>query len=184
MSKKKYPGYLLVSNPNNPRDELSKSVLLVVNHAGNLGIGLQINNPLTDVDLQTVAENIGMDFPTNDPVWYGGNVAVNKIHVVHSNDWKGMTTVKLNDEISVTNDISVLAAISRGEGPRFYRACAGYWIWEDGRLDQMLDPKNTEETHKWEIAPATVTSVFNGEGPDQWRIALEKAAKYQVDVWF
>jgi putative transcriptional regulator len=183
MTKKKYPGYLLVANPNNPRNELSKSVLLCVNHTGNLAIGLQVNNPLEDIDLQAVASNLGMDFDVNAPLWYGGNVATNKIHVVHSNDWKGMTTVKMSDEISVTNDISVLAAIARGEGPDFYRACAGYWLWEDGRLDRMLDPREDDE-FKWEVAPATLESVFGDEGPDQWRAALDKAAKHRVNAWF
>jgi putative transcriptional regulator len=184
MTKKKYPGYLLLANPNNPRDELSKSVLLIVTHTNNLAIGLQINNPLEDIDLQTVADNIGMDYPYNDPLFYGGNIAQNKIHVVHSLDWRGMSTVKLNDQIAVTNDISVLAAISQGEGPKFYRACAGYWLWEDGRLDQQLDPKTKNEPHKWEISPATIENVFSGEGPEQWRNAIDEAAKFQVNAWF
>lgn len=184
MAKKKYSGYLLVANPNNPRDELAKSVLLCVNHTGNLAIGLQINNQLVDIDLSTVAFNLGMDFPSNAPLWYGGNIASNKIHVVHTNDWRGITTVKLNDEISVTNDISVLAAISRGDGPEYFRACAGYWLWEDGRMDKMLDPRDKEDPMKWEVVPATMDLIFDGEGQDQWRIALERAAKHQVDAWF
>ena len=184
MTKKKYPGYLLVANPNNPRDELSKAVLLCVNHAGNLAIGLQINNPLEDIDLQHVVDNLGMESSVNAPLWFGGNISQNKIHVVHSNDWRGLSTVKMNDEISVTNDISVLAAIARGEGPRYFRACAGYWLWDDGRMDRMLNPRAKDEPIKWEIAPATMDSIFDGEGPDQWRAVLDKAAKYQVDAWF
>ena len=183
-SNKKYPGYLLVANPNNPRDELGKSVLLVVTHTANMGIALQLNNPLEDLSLANVATNIGLDCPETDPLFYGGNISTNKIHVVHSTDWRGMSTVNLNDHIAVTNDISVLAAIAGGEGPKHYRACAGYWLWEDGRLDRMLDPKYRDETHKWEVTPATIDSVFTGEGPDQWRDCLERAAKFQVNAWF
>jgi putative transcriptional regulator len=184
MSKKKYPGYLLVANPNNPRDELNKSVLLIASHSDKVAICLQINNPLEDIDLQTVAHNINIDYPQGDLLFYGGNISQNKIHVIHSNDWRGLSTVKLNDQISVTNDISVLAALSRGEGPEYYRACAGYWLWEEGRLDQQLDPRYRGEPHKWEIVPSTVDVVFNGEGPEQWREALDRAAKYQVSAWF
>lgn len=184
MIKKKYPGYLLLANPNNPRDELNKSVLLIVTHTNNVAVCLQINNPLEDINLQTVAGNIGIDYPTADPLYYGGNIAQNKIHVVHSLDWRGMSTVKLNDRLAVTNDISVLAAISQGEGPEYYRACAGYWLWENGRLDQQLDPKFKGEPHKWEISPATINNVFNGEGPEQWRNAIDEAAKFQVNAWF
>jgi putative AlgH/UPF0301 family transcriptional regulator len=185
MTKKKFAGNLLVANPNNPRDELAKSVILLVTHTDKLGIGLQLNNPLTDIDLQTVAYNSNIDYPRDtDPLYYGGNISMNKIHVVHSNDWKGLSTVKLNDEISVTNDISVLAALSRGEGPSQFRACAGYWLWENGMLDDMLAPRNRNYPHKWETVPAALVNVFEGEGPEQWRNALEEAARYQVNVWF
>lgn len=184
MTKKKYAGHLLVANPNNPRDELSKSVLLLVTHTDKLAIGLQLNNPLEEIDLQTVAFNSNLDYPEGDPLYYGGNISMNKIHVVHSNDWKGLSTVRLNDQISVTNDISVLAALSRGEGPEHFRACAGYWIWDDGRMDRQLDPRNKDEPHTWEIVPATLENVFEGEGPEQWRAALDEAAKFQVSAWF
>jgi putative transcriptional regulator len=185
MTNKKYAGHLLVANPNNPRDELSKSVILLVTHTDKLGIGLQLNNPLEEIDLQTVAFNSNIDYPhEGDPLYYGGNISMNKIHVVHSNDWKGLSTVKLNDQISVTNDISVLAALSRGEGPEHFRACAGYWLWENSMLDDMLSPRNKNYPHKWETVPANLKNVFNGEGPDHWRTALDQAAKYQVGAWF
>jgi putative AlgH/UPF0301 family transcriptional regulator len=184
-SNKKYPGYLLVANPNNPRDELGKSVMLIVSHTDKLSIALQVNNPVEDVNLQTIAYNIGLEsYPREDLVYFGGNIAQNKIHVIHSNDWKGMSTTKLNDQISVTNDVSVLAALSRNEGPEHFRACAGYWLWDNGMLDDMLDPRDRTYPHKWEITPATVDGIFDGEGPEQWRAAVDNAAKYQVNAWF
>lgn len=184
MSKKKYTGYLLVANPNNPRDELSKSVMVIASHTDRVAIGLQINNPLEDIDLNTVANNLDIDYTRADPLFYGGNISMNKIHVVHSTDWRGLSTVKLNDQLAVTNDISIIAALSRGDGPEYYRACAGYWLWDEGRLDQQLDPRFKGEPHKWEITPATVENVFGGEGPEQWRECLDQAAKYQVSAWF
>lgn len=184
MTKKKFPGYLLVANPNNPRDELGKSTILVVTHTTRLAIGLQLNNPLEDINLKTVADNIELEYNGQDPLYYGGNISQNKIHVVHSSDWSGLSTTKLNDQISVTNDISILCAIAEGTGPQHFRACAGYWLWEDGKLDAMLDPHNRMEPHKWEIVPATIENSFIGEGPDQWRSALELCAKYQVSSWF
>jgi len=184
MTKKKYPGYLMVANPNNPRDEISKSTILVVTHNSKLAIGLQLNNPLEDINLKTVADNIELEYEGTDPLFYGGNISQNKIHVVHSNDWCGLSTVKLNEHLSVTNDISVLCAIAGGEGPEYFRACAGYWIWEDGKLDAMLDPHNKHEPHKWVMVPATLENSFSGEGPEQWRLALEQAARYQVSAWF
>jgi putative AlgH/UPF0301 family transcriptional regulator len=184
IKKRFYPGYMLVANPNNPRDELSKSTILVVTHNDRVAIGLQLNNPLEDINLKTVADNIELPYEGHDPLYYGGNISQNKIHVVHSLDWRGLSTVKLNDQLAVTNDISVLCAIAAGEGPEYFRACAGYWLWEDGKLDNMLDPRNKSEPHKWEVVPATHENSFVGEGPEQWRNALEQAAKFQVSAWF
>jgi len=185
MPKKNYQGCLLVANPNNPKDELSKSVILLVSHNPTKSIGIQINNPVADFDLQTVSNNIGIDFVGNDPLWYGGSIGSNKIHVVHSNDWAGLSTIKINDELSITHDISVLAALSRGEGPSQFRACAGYWGWEAGELDLQLDPKHAAHaSHTWETVEATLSNVFEGEGPDQWRKVIEESTKNQVNNYF
>ena len=54
MTKKKYLGHLLVANPNNPRDELSKSVMLLVTHNQQNAIGLQINNAVDQLNLKTI----------------------------------------------------------------------------------------------------------------------------------
>jgi len=183
MSKKKYPGYLLVANPNNPRDELSRSVILLLSHTDDISVGLQSNNPMTETDLRTIANNLHMDYHADDPLYYGGNMSINKIHVVHSPDWQGLSTVQLNNEISVTSDISILAALSRGEGPQQFRACAGYWFWGENRLNKQLDPRWKEEPHKWEMTPGTLENVFTEDGPDQWRCALDEAAHYKVNAW-
>jgi putative transcriptional regulator len=184
MTKKRYLGHLLVANPNNPRDELAKSVLLLVTHTPQNAIALQINNAVDQLNLRTIAERINLQYLADDPLYYGGNVSQNKIHVVHSSDWKGLSTVSLTDEISVTNDISVIAALVQGSGPRYFRACAGFCAWSDGKLDQQLDPKYQEDSYKWEIVPATIENVFGSDGTDQWRGAIDEAAQFRVENWF
>ena len=107
-----------------------------------------------------------------------------KIHVVHSTDWMGLSSSKITDDIAVTNDISVLAAVSRNEGPEYFRACAGFWVWSDGRMNHMLDPHDTTEPIKWEILPATMETVFAEQGIDQWLLAIDRSAQFQTATWF
>lgn len=178
------PGHLLIANPNNPKDHLSRSVMLVVSHTPHMSVALQVNNPVEDIDLKLVSQGLGIDYSYTDPVYYGGNTNTHKIHVVHSAEWEGPTTIKLNNEIAVSSDITVITAIADGTGPNFYRACAGYWIWKDGFLATQLDPRSYDDPHKWEITPSTIENIFNSEGPDQWRFALEDCARYQVNEWF
>jgi putative transcriptional regulator len=178
------PGHLLLANPNNPKDELSRSVMLLLSHTHRMSIALQLNNPVVDFDLRLVANGLGMEYHYNEPVYYGGSTNTHKVHVIHSSEWKGISTIQLNDEISVTSDVCVIKAITDGTGPDHYRACAGYWAWFDGKLDHQLDPISRKYPHTWEIAPATIENVFTGEGPDQWRATLGDSTKYQINEWF
>jgi putative transcriptional regulator len=184
MIKKKYDGYLLAANPANPKDDLARSVILLLRHTDDLSIGLQVNRRMTHPCLADIGENHGIPLSVEDPLWYGGNIEERKIHVVHSTDWMGLSSVNLNDDIAVTNDISVLAAVSRGEGPEHFRACTGYWLWGDGRMNHMLDPHDKNEPMKWELLPATLETMFAEEGIDQWLLAIDRSASYQVSNWF
>lgn len=185
MIKNNLQGHLIAANPSNPLDELDRSVILLTSHTGNSSVGLQINRVLPELSLANIANNIGIWIDDDHPVYGGGSVGINKIHVIHTNDWTGHTTVRITKDLCVTNDISVLAAISRGEGPEQIRACAGFWLWEDGQLDQQLGNTPSEfDRHKWETVPATIDNVFGSSGLEQWHEVLEASARMQVANWF
>jgi len=182
MIKKSLQAHLLAANPNNPDDDLGRSVILLTSYTASISIGLQINRMLSNITLPGVANNLGIWYEGNDSVYYGGNSGVNKIHIIHSSDWSGPTTIKLSNDISITNDITILAAISQGEGPELYRACAGHWVWENGDLTRQLE--NRDSLHKWEPVPATMENIFSLDGYEQWRSILEESARHQVAHWF
>lgn len=185
MTKKKYHGQLLAAHPGNPDDDLQESVILMISHTADISIGLQINSVIENLSLQEVAKNLGLWWPGNDPLWYGGETDGNKIHVIHSPDWSGLTTIRINDEISLTNDVSVIAALNRGEGPEYYRACAGYRMWANGSLDRQLRATtNTTATHRWETVESTAENIFGYDGHEQWVNTLDNCAQYRVDSWF
>lgn len=183
-----YPGHLLVAHPNNPLDELSKGVVLLVTHSSNLAIGIQMNTRMTHMNLQDVSENIGLDISDprsrlNVPLYYGGIHGSHRVQVIHSPDWKGLTTVPINKDLCITNDLSILSALSQGDGPRKFRACAGYVTWEDCTLDYQLD-NSRDEPYRWEIAQGTTDVVFDYDEEEQWRQSLFKAAHFATAQWF
>jgi putative transcriptional regulator len=180
-----YQGQLIAANPNNPKDGLYGSVILITNHAEHGSIGIQINARLNDLTLGNVMEGLGIQNVNEDSMYRGGNMETGKVHVIHSPDWTGLNTLRLTAEISITNDVSILAAISQGEGPEYYRSCVGYWMWEPGTLDAQLSAKSGSEVpHRWEMAPANIDTVFKSEGMEQWYNTLEISAKEQVNQWF
>lgn len=183
MTKKNYQGHLLAANPNNPCDELEKAVILLIGYGSDTVFGLQINSPYDDLNIRNISANIGIDIDVDANIYRGGSNGISKISVIHSTDWTGISTVLISENIAVTNDISVLTALSRGEGPEYYRACAGHWLWERGQFDNQLDP-HTATRYKWEVVPARMETVFELEGSEQWRTTLEESARHQVRAWF
>ena len=183
--KSTYQGQLLVAHPHNPRDALYRSVILVVAHSDIMSVGLQINKPIAELTLQKVADTIGVWYSGDEVIYSGGNVGLNKIHVIHSLDWIGTTTVKLNEHVGVTNDISVLAALSAGEGPEHFRACAGYRFWDLNLLDSEISNRGTADSaYRWEVAPATIENIFCLDGARQWENTVADSVSNQVSNWF
>jgi len=183
---KNYQGHLIAANPANPVDGNENAVILIIANNNDTTVGLQINQLMDSPELGQICRNIGIEYDGKEPLFWGGQISQNKIHVIHSLDWQGLSTTKINDELGVTNDISVLAAISRNEGPEYFRCCVGYWIWEHGRFEQQVDPKNypSKEIHQWETVPATMENVFSTIDKDQWRYILNESIKLQTAVWF
>lgn len=184
-NQKSYLGKILAANPNNPSDSLEKSLILVVTHTRSMVLGLQINRPLPEFTMSALGDQIGIFLDSDETVFYGGTQHPNKIHVVHSNDWAGITTIQINEEISVTNDISVLAAISRNEGPEYFKACAGFWAWENRRLEDQIQNKHCKDPHRWELIDASSELIFgSGIYDEHWHKVLEAVAREKVNAWF
>ena len=130
----KFVGHLLASSPILYSSDEPQKVILIINHNPQLVIGIQINQEILGQTIQRVSSRIGIPFFGNDPLWDGGNLGKDKIHVIHTTDWMGRSSVQLNDELAVTSDISVLTALSEGQGPSQFRACAGFCSWSNSCL--------------------------------------------------
>jgi len=183
--KKNFAGHLLIANPNNPEDDLSRSVMICMTHTDRLGLGLQLNKIQPDTNLSVIARNLGIRYYGDDPIWYGGNISVDKIHIVHSLDWIGMNTLSLNKTIGITHDISILAAIAQGNGPRFFKACAGYWLFDEGRLDiQLSKTPSPDDPIKWETLPATIDNVFDLYPDTMWESCLQDSIVKKGKTYF
>lgn len=186
MIEQNYRGYLLAAHPKRLDAFLRRSVVLILDHDKSGAIGLQINKPFTnDVTFQTVMENVNMSIATDQPLYNGGSESVNRIHVIHSLDWYSPTTSKITDKIGVSNDLSVLAAISQNEGPEYYRVCAGFTRWLPGHLEgEILGENPWTINHTWSYAPADHDNLFGPDDIEQWHGVIAESSRLQVSNWF
>jgi len=179
-------GHIIVMPPHGATEGIfTRSVVLIAQHKQDGAWGLVMNKINPKITLDKIMDSAGIDdYLYTDTVYYGGPVEASRVHIVHTLDWRGMTTIPITPEIGVTGDISVLAAISRGEGPRLFRTCVGLSCWSAGQLDgefNGLPPWNTK--HSWIDAPASVNAVFNLSGDDQWEQAIDIIATSKVSNW-
>jgi putative transcriptional regulator len=177
-----YIGYLLVAHPHNPRDDLFKSVIVVLKETQKMVIGLQINYVLSNLDINDIIRSAGIENSTpltNDINLYcGGNKNMHKVYILHSSDWTSSSSMIISDELALTQDLSVLAAIVQGHGPRRYRACVGHCVWDN--FDQEIKNQNSR---KWEILPANIDNVFNVDHETQWSQCLDQALQFNYSQW-
>ena len=185
MIDQKFKGYVLAAHPRRQEPVLRRGVILVIDHDDTGAIGLQINKPFTnDITFATVMHNVGLTTDIDQPLYNGGPESSNRIHVIHSLDWYSPTTIKVTDTIGVSNDVSVLTAISENEGPEHFRVVAGFARWLPKHLDGEIagtDPWHI--TQSWSYAPADLETVFSGDDIDQWHTVIDKSSRLQTATW-
>lgn len=180
-------GHLIAAHPKRKEGHFRKGVILIIDQDYTGCIGLQINKPMTNhPNLSGVMSSLGINYQSDTNIYFGGPENTNRIIVVHSADWISPGTTKLNDEICISNDISVLAAIAANQGPSKFRAIAGYTRWMPGHLEGEIegDPPFHDVSASWSYVPSNSEFVFTNEGTDQWHLVLEQSAKALIDTWF
>jgi putative transcriptional regulator len=186
MIEQNYRGYLLAAHPRRQEPILRKGVLLILDHDATGAIGLQINKPFTnDITFQTVMQNVGLHTDQDQPLYNGGQESTNRIHVIHSLDWYTSNTTKVTNRIGVSHDVSVLAAISKGEGPEHFRVVAGFTRWLPGHIEGEVAGKEPWHSwSSWSYAPAEVETVFGSDDIDQWHKVIAESGRLQIANWF
>jgi len=180
-------GYLIAAHPKRSDSLLKKGVILIIDQDYTGSIGLQINKPMVNSpNLSGVMHGLGITYNSDTPLYFGGIENTNRIIVVHSTDWSSSGTTKITDDVAISNDISVLAAISAGKGPSKFRAIAGYTRWLPGHLESEIDgdPPFHDINTSWSYIQANEDLVFATSGADQWHLTLEQSAKAQIATWF
>lgn len=184
-----YQGKLLIAQPKCESAFFKESVILVVKHSNNGAWGVMLNKPIPDksCDLADIYNHIGMDNPTGvtAPLYVGGPVERSRVCIIHSTDWASSSTIKVTEDVAVTTDISVLAAISIGQGPEKFRACCGISSWAMGQLEgEMSGREPWNHLHKWLDTKADAETVFDLEHTEQWSQLIVRAVRLEVGHWF
>jgi len=166
----------------------SRSTILIARHSQEGAWGVIVNRVFTSMESGLsrimLSQGIELDDNLDQPLYVGGPVETNRLHVIHSLDWHSNSTIQVTEGLGITNDLSILAAIAGREGPENFRVCVGMCGWAPGQLEGEMSGKPPWlPEHRWLHAAADPNSVFDFQENFQWQQAIHMAARATTQAW-
>lgn len=166
-------GQLLVASPDMGDPRFTETVIFMIKHDAHGAMGLVVNRVLGTGPIADLLKGLGIESPEAQgeiSIHYGGPVQPYLGFVLHSTDYSDETTVKVNDRIALTTELSILEAISNGEGPSHSLFALGYAGWGPGQLEGEL------AQDAWYVAPADEQIIFDEDMESKWTRAIALSA--------
>jgi putative transcriptional regulator len=137
------------------------------------------------LNMQNIMAAAGIEYTGDDPIYVGGPVEPTRVHIVHSLDWSSASTLKITDDIGITGDVSVLAAIAMNQGPQLYRAGIGLAVWSAGQLEgEQSGEAPWTPNHQWLVTDASIELCLTGGGEEQWQRAINQCVNQKISELF
>jgi putative transcriptional regulator len=162
-------GQLLIAMPVMADPRFAQSVVYVCAHTPDGAMGLVVNRPLTKPSFDDLLRQLEIEpLPParRIRICVGGPVDNARGFVLHTTDWTGEGSLKVNDALALTASLDVLKAFAQGGGPRQGLLALGYAGWGPGQLEAEF------QQNAWLSLPADETLVFGAEHETKWRRAL------------
>lgn len=168
-------GQVLIAMPAMADTRFATSVIYLCAHTGDGAMGIVVNRPLASPSFADLLQQLGVDpVPPARSIrlCQGGPVDHARGFVLHSADWTGEGSLRVDDATALTASLDILKAIAGGGGPEHGMLALGYAGWGPGQLEQEIGQ------NAWLSAPADPALLFDDQHATKWRRAL---AKLKVD---
>jgi putative transcriptional regulator len=168
-------GQLLIAMPAMADPRFQQSVIYVCAHTADGAMGLVLNRPIVKPTFDDLLAQLKLEpLPPVRQITLcaGGPVENARGFVLHTTDWTGVGSLKVDNRMALTASLDVLRVIAEGGGPRECVLALGYAGWGPGQLDQEI------QQNSWLSVTPDETLLFDGEHDTKWRRAF---AKLHVD---
>lgn len=162
-------GQLLIAMPAMEDPNFVQSVVYLCAHSAEGAMGIVINRPLRRPSFTELLRQLDLaPVPPRRDIRMieGGPVEHGRGFVLHSTDWTGEGSLKVNARVALTASLDVLKAIAQGGGPKESVLALGYAGWGPGQLDAEM------QQNAWLSVDADEALVFDAENDTKWRRAL------------
>jgi putative transcriptional regulator len=148
-----------------------RTVILMVKHDKTGALGITINRPVGVRALTTLLEALGKQAPPGAgtvSLFAGGPVQPEAGFIVHSTEYERKETARVNEDVSVTSSLDVLADMASGKGPQKAIVAFGYAGWAPGQLEAEVARDD------WLLVAADPTLVFDTARERVWDEAMAR----------
>jgi putative transcriptional regulator len=162
-------GQLLIAMPSMNTPYFVQSVIYICAHTPEGAMGIVVNRPLAAPSFDDLLGQLSVaPIPPARRIalFRGGPVDSARGFVLHTADWTGDGSLKVDEEVALTASLDVLKAIADGGGPEQGLLALGYAGWRPGQLEQEL------QENAWLTAPSNVDLLFDRAHETKWRRAM------------
>ena len=162
---KSLQGQFLAASPAMNDQRFSESLILMVQHDETGAIGFVINQPVANLSLYDLLEQLELKNPkgvSDHLIFNGGPVRSNNGFVLYKGAMKLRDEAHVGDGIYYSRSLDSLKRISEGRGPEDYLVCLGRAEWTAGQLEEEL------KENVWLPSEASPEQVFGDKIEDLW----------------
>ena len=167
--------HLLIASNKMNDDRFKKTVIVILESDKEGAWGFVINKPIGTIPIallvdpsQSSPEERDKLYNIKMPVLWGGPVETNEIYILHSKEYKSVTSKKY-ESISVSRDYKILLDIIKKKGPKNILIVMGYSGWGPGQLEGEM-----EQDH-WVLSNIDLDIIFGKESKEKWRKAYKNS---------
>ncbi len=168
-------GQVLIAMPMMADPRFAQSVIYLCAHTSEGAMGIVVNRPIASPSFADLLGQLNVEpAPPARSIRLcnGGPVDNARGFVLHTTDWTGDGSLKVDETLALTASLDILKAIAGGGGPSQGVLALGYAGWGPGQLDSEI------QQNAWLSAPADLGILFDPEHETKWRRAL---AKLRID---
>lgn len=159
-----FTGKLLVAMPGMADPRFRRSVNLLCTHDDEGAMGIGVGHVREGVRFRSILEELDIDpgVAPDCPVLHGGPVEPGRGFVIHSRDWSGSDTIRIEPVCALSASLDILRAIADGRGPRHWLIALGYAGWGSGQLEEEM------HHHGWYVADGDADILFDTPTEGRW----------------
>ena len=151
----------------------SKSIIYITHHNRDGAVGIVLNYKIMNIKgidlfkklkISNVNENLNMNFSFH----IGGPLNQNNGFILHSNDYKSTSTIKVSKNVKLTCSTNIITDIAQNKGPKKFFISLGYSGWGPGQLEDEI------KQNSWINLNEELDLLFETESEKKWTNAIKK----------